>query len=379
MLTRLAPQLRERGIELPVNDRQETEPNLCRLVKRLRPPSGLDNVARNVARPEIWRFVAAQLRRSRARRFVISEELLLGRPARDTPKRVRELAEFCGASVRLLAYVRPQYQFLESRYTDFVRGGGTALPFHAFAAASFAVRPVERHPWLNYQRVFAPWRALFGNRLTVVPLERSRLPRGLLAHFLEELGAGDLDPGAVEPVNTRAGAKALEVHRRTGAALQMRGRYAGEKRQVRWRRMVELVDNDRPFAGLTADEAHAIMARFAASNSAFAREYGIDTGNVLFRDPVIDHLDRPNIASWYDLDDGERTAARAFVRQTVGIDPQPRMLGRVRRRLAEAAVSGRPGPEFGSARWHARWLLDPRFPLWRLLLRRSLKRRRIAV
>ena len=377
MLTEFAPQLRERGIDVPVNANGQVDP----LLRRILPQQAATRGARHyLARPETWRAVAAQLRRSQAPQFVISEEGLLSRAPPESAAMVRDLAGACDVGIHVIAYLRPQCQYFEARYAQWVQDGVQSLPFQGFVAASLAVRRIERHPWLNYRRVLAPWRAAFGDRLTVVPLERTRLPHGLLAHFLDFLHTGNLDAGGLEFHNARPGAKAVEAQRRIGAALRMRGRNPGLKRRKRWREIPKLFRSDTPFAGFSADEAQALMACFEASNTALAREYGIDPDGILFREPVIDDRARPNVAAWHDLDDDEQAAVRAFARRTLGVDPTPWVRRRVVRRAAPPAGTTRRGQQLrlGSARWVLRWLLDPRLPCWRMVLSRCLRRRFIV-
>ena len=275
------------------------------------------------------------------------------------------LAESCGRDIRVIAYVRPQFQYFEARYAQGVWNGDHSLPFDAFVAASSTLRSIERLPWLDYRRVFAPWRAAFGDRLTVVPLERSHMPRGLLAHFLDQLGVGDLDISHFKRRNVRRGAKALEVHRLATARLRWHGGKVHAKQVHAIRRHIpQLIRADAPFTGLSTDDAHALMARFDAGNAAFARDYGVDPAGVLFCDPIIDDRVRPSIASWHDLDDDEQAAVREFLRRKVGVDPSPHGAWRRARRRAEPRDSTLRRIRFGSPLWRARCLIDPRLPYW---------------
>ena len=189
------------------------------------------------------------------------------------------------------------------------------------------MRPVAWHPWLNYGRVFAPWRAAFGERVAVTPFERSRLPLGLPGHFLGLLGAGDLAARAVDvPTNVRTAAKEFEVRRLTALALR-RGRNDPCRVVGVLRGLSALLVPDAPFAGLSGDRARGLMDRFAAVNAAFARDYGIGAHDALFRDPPVDGLARPNTARWSELSAVERDAVREYVMRTVGVDPTPQTGG----------------------------------------------------
>ena len=354
----LTPQLRERGIELPVDKRG----NFTSRPGRLAPCSvrGAGSLrADKLFRGGSWDVLAAQLRQSAAPQFVVSDEHLVGGQSA-APQSITRIAASCGRDVQVIAYVRPQCHYFESRYTQRVKRGAEWLPFDAYVGASFALRPFERHPHLNYRRAFARWRTTFGDRLTVVPLEPSRMPEGgLLNHFLALLGVGDLDAGAFKTRQTRPGAKEIEVARLTTAALLRRGGDGHRRaRPGMWRKLRPhirpLVAPDAPFAGFSADEANIIMTRFEAENARFARDYRIDPDGILFRDPVIDDGARQNVASWHGLDDTERAAVRACVRRIVGVDPEP-PTGRCR--LSSSPRN--PPPRLGSARWHVGMLRKP--------------------
>ena len=353
MLAEHAPQLRERGIDLPVDIHGEVSPRLKRMFRQQkeRRQKATRSASRFLAHSETWRAVASQLRRSQAPQFLVSNESLLGHPKAGRPEALAAMAADCNRRVRIIAYVRPQCQFLESRYTQWIASCAERMPFDAFVAASFARNPVERHPWLNYRHALAPWRAVFGERVCVVPLERSRMPQGLLVHFLDQLGAGDLDVSGIEFNRSRRGAKYIEANRLISSALRRRLSAALYGRGLRSRRLPQLLQSDLPFAGLAADEARLLMQRFEAENAAFAREYAIDPGGLLFRDPVIDDRARPNVATWDDFDDEERDAVRTFALDKIGVDPTPRRRS-PRRQVSLADVLHRAG--------RGRWRIDPR-------------------
>ena len=271
------------------------------------------------------------------------------------PGMVRDFAAACGLTVRIVAYVRPQCQYLESRYAYAVRTGAERRPFDVYVAGTFFRRPVSRHAWLNYRRVFAPWRAVFGAGVLVTPLETTRPPEGLVAHFLKLLGAGDLAGTAGPRANTRPGAKELEVRRLVACALPGTG--ARRRRQL-MRRLDDLgalLAPDPPFAGLGAGEAEELMRCFTRDNDAFAREYGIAHDGVLFREAPAGGVNRPCIGRWHDLDAATQTAVREYVRRRVGVEPAP----------PDGPATGPPTPaRFGSLRWRAGRLRDPRFRAW---------------
>ena len=322
-LAGLDPPLRERGIHVPSAGRRHAAS--ARHANLLRSLTGF----RYDATRGGWGELAEEIRASDAHSFVISDEALARTRAKNVAgaiAAIRGLAADCALRVDIVAYVRPQCQYLESSFAEDVRTGRVQQPFDGYTAEEFAMRRVERHPWLDYRRVFAPWRAAFGERVAVTPFERSRLAGGLLGHFLGLLGAGELAARADDaPANVRCGAKELEVRRLTALALRRGG--IDHRRVVR---VLEALDGlatlllpDAPFAGLSGDRARALMDRFAGANAAFARDYGIGAAGVLFRDPPVDALARPNTARWCDLSVVEREAVREHVMRTLGVDPAP--------------------------------------------------------
>lgn len=204
--------------------------------------------------------------------------------------------------------------------------------------------------------MFAPWRNAFGPRVTVIPLEPVRLPRGLVAHFLGILDIGDLDTGTWPRVNPRRGAKQVEVRRPAALALVRAGTTRRRRRELigRLNGLAERLGQDDPFAGFGEAEAGDLMRRFEAENAAFARQYGIDPAGEMFRDHVVDALKRLNIAQWHDLDESEQRSVREYVLQETGVDPMPRH----RPRAARARTNA---PALGSTPALAASLLDQRF------------------
>ena len=253
-----------------------------------------------------WAQIAEKIRRSDAERIVLSSEMLSA--PKHQPACVEclcELAARADLDVEIVGYVRPQWQRLESGYTQQVKMGRQTQPFEQFMLQMFEDNR------LDYNLVFSPFRAAFGERVRVFPLERSRLPRGLLAHFLELLGveAGRISLEGLRYSNQRPGAKEMEVLRLV--PMQPKRRW--------WQASLsKLLDDDSPFAALDHAAIRRIETRFRDANARFARDYGIDADGVLFRDPV-DAGRHPNMARWQDLSADERRLVSAYVHCCTGI------------------------------------------------------------
>ena len=369
-LASLAPELQCQGVHVPVAGRSPRPDGSIRHANLLRALTGVDFKPEHGAWPEL----AEELRESNARQFVVSDEMLSRRPLEAT-KAIADIADSCDLDVHVVGYVRPQYQYFEALYAQNPNLAERRLPFDLYAAASFAGRPVSRHPWLNYRTVFAPWRNAFGPRVTVMPLEPDRLRRGLVAHFLGILDIGDLDTGTWPRVNPRRGAKEVEVRRLTALALVRAGTTRRRRRERigRLNGLAKRLGRDNPFAGFGEAEAGDLMRRFEAQNAAFARQYGIDPTGEMFRDHVVDALKRPNIAQWHDLDESEQRSVREYVLQEAGVDPMPRH----RQRAARVRTNA---PALGSMPALAASLADRRFWSWmRTELVGGLRRARSAM
>ena len=115
-------------------------------------------------RPESggWRALREEIMGSAADRFVISSEVMTGPWARvPCVTRLQELAAAANLEVDIVGYVRPQWQQIESHYSQFVAMGLTTVDFEPFAATLVEARWDTR---LDYEAVFAPFRTAFGDR-----------------------------------------------------------------------------------------------------------------------------------------------------------------------------------------------------------------------
>ena len=290
---------------------------------------------------EGWEDLLYEVQRRGAAHCVVSNESLSQWFALGAERagRMAAMIRDAACNVEVVGYVRPQYQYLQSRYCQAVKSGRVSSPFETYLADALNC------PAFNYERVFRPWREAFGERLAVYPLEATRMSGGLLAHFLGLLGAHDIAPAAaaLPRMNERLGAKHVEVLRLTRLALDDRSldRKTASKRLAPVRAGVPaLLDGDAPFTGLSPGKVRAVTEHFAASNARFAREYGIDAGGVLFREPEADTGARPNLVEWRDFGAAERRRVRDFVQEAVGVELPP---------VAAVAGTARAGRRSGGA------------------------------
>ena len=267
-----------------------------------------------------WRAVHDEVSRCAASRFVMSSEFFsLPGNRSEAVERFVQLRDTANLDMEIVACVRPQWQWLESSWCERIKDGTASPPF-----AQWVEEMLDDHR-LDYARVLDPWKEAVG-QVTVVRLERSRLPDGLLPRFLHVLGVDDprivAAAARLPRLNSRLGAKLLEVRRLINVALRRQGLDDRQRAlaAARLGGLARLLPGDRPFAGLTHEEIRRIGCRCAARNARFARDYGIDGGGALFRDPPTDGYARPERASWDDLGSEEKRAVTAFMRRRFGLE-----------------------------------------------------------
>ena len=268
-----------------------------------------------------WQAVLDEVTRCRAPRFVLSAEQFThaSRARFAAAAQVSTLATSAGLDVKIIGCVRPQWQWIESNWAETVWSGlHTSKPFDECVGRLLADRSHD------FDRVFRPWRELFGH-VHILPLDRAWLPDGLIVAFLRTLEIGDgeiIEAARVRPrSNTRRGAKELDVRRLVGVWLASRGLTAPQR--VRAMRHLDglgaTLCDDRPFAPFSQGQIPQLNRHFANANERFALDYGVDPDGVLFPNPN-DGLERPHDACWADLEAGERGAVEAFLHARIGVD-----------------------------------------------------------
>ena len=297
--------------------------------------------------PRAWEVLKHELENCAASRFAISWEGFTFQ-ARDCAGDLAAFATSVDVDVRIVGYVRPQYQHVESRYVEQVKSGQETRPFEA------VVEEYSELGRLDYNRILAPWRKAFGQRMVVRPLDPQWMPEGLLAHFLGVIGApGLIAEAARRPHrNRRLGVKHVEALRLIATALRA-GRdpeplqLALALRCLLWD-VPALLDGDVPFAALDHGQIDALGRRFAESNGKLARDVAVDAEGVLFHAPG-DDLARPVRA---ELSAVELQRLRRLVRDALGVDLP------TSRSSPSTASSSRPGGQGDSASTVGTWF-DP--------------------
>ena len=266
---------------------------------------------------ENWAKLAEEIASTDAETFVVSAQGLTSPSQRvASAERLEKLVARASVEVDIVGFVRPQWQLLESEYSQRAFGGRIKARFSQFVREML---DAGESTVLDYRLVFAPYRTRFGDRVKVFPLQTSHLPRGLAAHFLSFVGAETVvmeEASAPSRANRRSGAKVVEVCRLVGTRLG-----AGDPtlRQL-LPELPTLLNEDTPFAGFSWDEIRQMEDHFALANAAFARENGISADGTLFQKAAPSDAVRPNLARWEDFDSDERRRVRRYVLKRTGVD-----------------------------------------------------------
>lgn len=178
---------------------------------------------------------------------------------------VDDLVEiFEPACLLIVGYVRPQWEYLESHYTQMVKTGITAATLEEF------VLKEQDRPLFNYPVLFSVWDERFGDSLQVRPYVPD-----VVSDFFGLLG---LDPPRIDGVNARPGAKQLEMLRTLRDDLDnLDDPIARDRRSAvfRWAldSLTKRYPDDRPYRGITVGLAHRLEERFRDSNQRLADLY----------------------------------------------------------------------------------------------------------
>lgn len=173
---------------------------------------------------------------------------------------------------RILAYVRPQWEYMESSYAQRVKDGRTWVTFEEYFERGLGDRRYD------YSSVFDPWREALGERLELRPHAPELLMGGdAVTDFWHAAGLGPPPVSRDGFPNRRTGARTTEMLRALRALLadhRLDELLPATKVVRRARERIEAeLPGDRPFAPFTPDLVSRVVERFAASNEALVRDY----------------------------------------------------------------------------------------------------------
>lgn len=269
--------LLERGILYPRAGRRG--PGHARLAREL-----VDTTTPVSEVPSHLRIVEEVRARGATALVISAEDLSVPKPR--LVRWAQTLCEQMGPrELRIVAYVRPQWEYIESHYAELIKNGRRWGPIEQYVESS-----LERPYLFDYPKVFGDWREAFGEQLDIRPYGAEHFVDGdVVKDFWRATDLGPAPRPQGRSVNRRTGAMTTEMLRTLRGLLADYGldRFvpaADVLRLARLRLEAELPD-DPPFRGLTPELVGRIAETFSASNHAFVRDYlgGRDAG--LFEPP----------------------------------------------------------------------------------------------
>ncbi|MEM9453166.1 MAG: hypothetical protein AAGF11_03245 [Myxococcota bacterium] len=187
------------------------------------------------------------------------------------PQVLRQTFDGLGYHLRVLVFLRPQDEFLESRYAQSVKVGRCQQSFESFVQEQLADRTSYGHYLPPLRRLAAA----FGPMNLLLRTFRSQQPRTrLFSRFLEAVGL-DLDDDFILPEARNASLPAELTRTLAALQAQIEGEQVRRASLNRW-----LLEANRPPAFpdsetrlLSPEAAQRIMACFEEQNAEIARSF----------------------------------------------------------------------------------------------------------
>lgn len=202
---------------------------------------------------------------------------------RSVAPRFGAFAQKVGASVKVVCYVRPQWEYIDSYYSQGVKSGYTTCSFQDFVESALG------EDLYRYDRVLKPWEPI-ADEVVVKPYPG----RTLIEDFCNVVGIAGPTPVDINHVggrNERFGAKRVEFMRRFGAALE-RAKLPFRTRiplAIRVRDVIAVSSiGDVPFTGLSNETVARIHDHFLPSNKLLSDRFNM--GHSWYGIPEQDHV-----------------------------------------------------------------------------------------
>ncbi len=215
-------------------------------------------------------------------------------------------------TMRALAYVRPQWHYLDSLYVQQVKMGYHAQTFETFLEAQID------NPRFDFVAVLSPWWTL-GTDLSVRPFEKE-VAGDVVADFFEWLGVASPAPERSERTNARVGVRTLEAIRHTTAVLKEAGADRWEVERVAQRlfpRLEAEFAGDVRFSGLGPATARRIASHFSSTNEELARRTDAPTPRFFTDDPDDEDLSVSSL-TWDEFSREDRDRVGRAVAEIAG-------------------------------------------------------------
>ena len=215
-----------------------------------------------------WNELIAETREHDLPLVLLSAENFSG--AQNTKKIIDAIKAYCAdvdAEPVIVAYVRPQYSYINSLYAQ---NASTGYTNRLFADYVFENLKSDR---LDYEKTFGPWFDSFSD-VKIIPFEPDgRSP--LVQQFFSHLGLSDVpvDDTKNTLLNARLGVRAVEFSRKATETLAEARLFTKAQRHAIANYIssecTTAFPKDASFSGLDADTALSIDRHFAASNIEF--------------------------------------------------------------------------------------------------------------
>lgn len=217
-----------------------------------------------------WDALEAELRDRDEPVVLISSESLSGyRTHAEIPSRCAALAQALGRRPRIVAWLRPQFAYLESIYAQNAATGYTAMRFERYLLDSIARDAAD------YGAVLHNWQARFG--ACEVFAFRPAPGQPLVAQMFREALGIELPAGIAEQrANDRRGVRAVEFARKI-TEIQEQNDEPVAARTVLAKRVSDICariwPNEPRFAAMDAALATIVQSVFGERNRALFAQY----------------------------------------------------------------------------------------------------------
>ena len=226
-------------------------------------------------RRRLFEHLADRIRATEGDVLILSAEALSETDTRsEAASTIAEFLAGLGYELQVVAFVRPQAEFLNSKYAQVIRSLNTGDLF-----ADWFEKQVAK-PDMRYRKRFRQWSRLPDGAFTPIPYSRPVLREGLARCFFrvadlgdrtEALQSDDLD----QRQNPTSGPLTVEAFRRLAAG----GRWPRASDAVSWAQR-DLMERARslgweaePFSGLTDDLRQLAADHLAEDNDRFASRH----------------------------------------------------------------------------------------------------------
>lgn len=205
------------------------------------------------------------------------------------------LAETLSAEcVDVIGYVRPQWAYAESLYSQQIKGGRTSATFEE------AILSEEYLRRFDYKSIFSPWAERFGKGISVRPFRDDKLiGQDVVSDFWEVTSLGEPPVRKKARRNLRLGERGIEMLRSLRAFFEDYGLIDLVSLRETFSEAGLLIEKrlpqDEPFVGVTPKLLSDLEARYRRVNEEFV-EYFMRTEDMDLFDPS-DYPIR-NIPAW---------------------------------------------------------------------------------